>query len=281
MGRLGTVALAQQRSDTGDWAQASVLWQQVVDANPVNGSYWDYLAEARDKLGEHQAAIAAYDKVLELGAWGKRLADTVYPGEVAYRIACCHLRLGHREDAVAALSRALRLAFRDLERPRADPLWEPLRPRGDVRDMLGIIDADTMSRDEGWRADLAFFAREVRRRTPSRDLDEAEFGGELNVLAVLAALIAGSDISLAAGLSVVGAGILACEVMGVFFGATITTTLERPVILAIAWMVGYNLRARQVQAEQSAALLAKADQLREEQAKVATLDERARDDHLG
>ena len=101
-------------------------------------------------------------------------------------------------------------------------------------------------------------------------------GGELMVLAVLAALMAGSDTSLAAGLIVVAAGILACEVMGLFFGATVTTTLEHPAILPIAWMVGYNLRARQVQVEQSAALLAKADQLREEQAKVAALDERAR-----
>ena len=101
-------------------------------------------------------------------------------------------------------------------------------------------------------------------------------GGELMVLAVLAALMAGSDTSLAAGLIVVGAGILACEVMGLFFGATVITTLEHPAILPIAWMVGYSLRARQVQVEQSAALLAKADQLREEQAKVAALDERAR-----
>ena len=101
-------------------------------------------------------------------------------------------------------------------------------------------------------------------------------GGELMVLAVLAALMAGSDTSLAAGLIVVGAGILACEVMGLFFGATVTTTLEHPAILPIAWMVGYSLRARQVQVEQSAALLAKADQLSEEQAKVAALDERAR-----
>ena len=101
-------------------------------------------------------------------------------------------------------------------------------------------------------------------------------GGELMVLAVLAALMAGSDTSLAAGLIVVGAGILACEVQGLFFGATAITTLEHPAILLIAWMVGYNLRARQVQVEQSAALLAKADQLREEQAKVAALDERAR-----
>jgi signal transduction histidine kinase len=101
-------------------------------------------------------------------------------------------------------------------------------------------------------------------------------GGELMVLAVLAALMAGSDTSLAAGLIVVGAGILACEVMGLFFGATVVTTLEHPAILPIAWMVGYSLRARQVQVEQSAALLAKADQLSEEQAKVAALDERAR-----
>lgn len=183
MSLLRTVAAAQERSGAGNWAQAAALWQQVVDANPVNGSYWDYLAEARDELGEHQAAIAAYDKVLELGAWGKRLTYTVYPGEVAYRIACCHLRLGNHEDAVAALSRALRLAFRDLERPRADPLWEPLRTRRDVRDMLGIIDADAVTRDEGWHADLAFLAREVRRRTPSRDLDEAEFGAAVARLA--------------------------------------------------------------------------------------------------
>jgi tetratricopeptide (TPR) repeat protein len=183
MNLLRTVAAAQQKSDTGDWAQAAALWQQVVDANPVNGSYWDYLAEARDQLGDHQAAIAAYDKVLELGAMGKRLTDTLYPGEVAYRIACCHLRLGSHEDAVAALSRALRLAFRDVDRPRADPLWEPLRARSDVRDMLGIIEGGTMSRDEGWRADLAFLAREVQRRTPSRDLDQAEFRAAVTKLA--------------------------------------------------------------------------------------------------
>jgi signal transduction histidine kinase len=108
-------------------------------------------------------------------------------------------------------------------------------------------------------------------------------GGEFEIQAVLAALMAGSDTSLVAGLSVTGAGILACEAMGLFFHASPTATVEHPAILLIAWMVGYNLRDRQARAEQSAALLAKADQLREEQAKVAeerakvaALDERAR-----
>jgi signal transduction histidine kinase len=107
-------------------------------------------------------------------------------------------------------------------------------------------------------------------------------GGELMIQAVLAAVTAGSDTSLAAGLSVVGAGTIACEVTGLL-GANLTTTLEHPAILLVGWLVGRNLLERQVQAEQSAALAAKADQLREEQAKVAeerakvaTLDERAR-----
>jgi signal transduction histidine kinase len=107
-------------------------------------------------------------------------------------------------------------------------------------------------------------------------------GGEFEIQAVLAALTAASDTSLAAGLTVVGLGILACEVMGVL-GTGATTTLEHPAILIVTWLVGRDLLARQVRAEQSAALLAKADQLRaeqarlaEEQAKVAALDERAR-----
>jgi signal transduction histidine kinase len=100
-------------------------------------------------------------------------------------------------------------------------------------------------------------------------------GGEFMIQAVIAAVVAGSDTGLAAGLSVVGVGILACEVQGLV-GATAVSTLEHPFILVVGWMVGRNLRARQVQVEESAALLAKADQLRDEQAKVAALDERAR-----
>ena len=107
-------------------------------------------------------------------------------------------------------------------------------------------------------------------------------GGEFEIQAVLAALAAASDTTLAAGLTVVALGILACEVMGVL-GVGATTTLEHPAILIVTWLFGRNLLAHQVQAEQSAALLAKADQLRaeqakfaEEQAKVAALDERAR-----
>jgi tetratricopeptide (TPR) repeat protein len=197
---LRFVADAQQRTDSGEWAEAAALWQQVVECNPVNGSYWDYLAEARYETGEFQAAIAAYEKVLELGAWGQRLPGTIYPAEVAYRIACCHLRAGDREPALDALSRALSMGFRDLDRPRADPLWESLRAEDAVRDMLGIIDAGRLSREEGWRADLAFLAREVKRRArvPRRDFPDAQFDP---AVAQLAAAVPGlSDAQVIVGM---------------------------------------------------------------------------------
>jgi signal transduction histidine kinase len=101
-------------------------------------------------------------------------------------------------------------------------------------------------------------------------------GGELLIQAVLATVAAGSDTSLVAGLCVTGVGILGCELIWLLFGASVIATLEHPAILIVAWIVGRTLRDRQVQAEQSAALLAKADELREEQAKVAALDERTR-----
>jgi tetratricopeptide (TPR) repeat protein len=136
-GYLRTVAEAEAESDAARWAAAAALWEQVVARNPVNGSHWDRLAEACFERGDYRRAQAAYERVLDLGAWGGRLTQTVFSGEVAYRMACCQARLGDRESAAAALRRALDLGFRDLGRPRSDPLWEPLRGDHAVREMLG------------------------------------------------------------------------------------------------------------------------------------------------
>src|ERR1022692_4001192 len=134
------VAAAEAESDSAQWAAAAALWAQVVERNPVNGSHWDRLAEACSELGDYLGARAAYERVLDLGAWGGRLTQTEFSGEVAYRIACCQARLGDRDSAAAALRRALDLGFRDLGRPRHDELWASLRVDDAVREMLGIPD---------------------------------------------------------------------------------------------------------------------------------------------
>ncbi len=167
-----SLALAQVRSGAGDWAEAAQLWEQVVAVNPVNGSYWASLAAARFAAADYLSAADAYRRVLDLGVRPAERQHEMFPGdmpylipgEVAYSIACCHARLGDSDRAIGALGTALDKGFRDLDRARSDEHWKPLLADQRVAGMLGIVDAAGMSRDKGWQADLAFFAREVIRR---------------------------------------------------------------------------------------------------------------------
>jgi tetratricopeptide (TPR) repeat protein len=169
------LAEAQARSGVCDWAAAARLWAQVVAVNPVNGSYWASLAAARFELADYPAAIEAYRRVLDLGTRPTMRTHETFPGdmpylipgEVAYAIACCYARLGDAESAIAALRAALDKGFRDLDRPSCDQNWAPLLADQRVRDLLGITAAGALSRDEAWRADLAFLAREITRRAPA------------------------------------------------------------------------------------------------------------------
>jgi tetratricopeptide (TPR) repeat protein len=177
---MGMVARARVRTGEKDWAATAELWAKVTAANPVNGDYWARLGQARFGARDYLGAREAYEQALRLG-----LRDTYWPedtqlllpGEVAYRIACCEAAAGDREAAIAALKVALERGMRDLARARSDELWQELRADQRVRDMAGIIDTDGMSRDQGWRYDLAFLAREIKRLAyaPFAIQPEAEF----------------------------------------------------------------------------------------------------------
>lgn len=169
--QLAAVAAAKARSRAQDWSGAAAGWQMVVDANPVNGTYQDRLGEARFALGDYAGALSAYQRALELGVWGEDYGEetrSVFPGEVAYRVARCHARLGDRERAVAALTEAVRSGLRDLERLSTDEHLSSLRgdPRFEMR--WPAVPADG-SRVEGWRTDLRLLQREVHRRAPDPD----------------------------------------------------------------------------------------------------------------
>lgn len=183
-GYLTMLAEAQALTREARWPQAAARWEQVVARNPVHGNHWAALAEAYFSSNDFRRALPAYQRAEELGSWEVRVTDALWPGEFAYRIACCHAALGGDEQAVAALDRALRQGFRDLDRPRADKLWAALRADAVVRELLGIIELGGLSRDEGWRADIAFLAREIRRRSAAfGDTSEPDFAAAVSRLA--------------------------------------------------------------------------------------------------
>ena len=175
----------------GKWSAAAALWARVVELNPVVGYYWVRLAEARYELDDFAGAIAAYEQAERAGVWSRvalnvedghpEAFETVFPAEVAYRIATCRLRSGDTDGAVTGLRRAIDLGLRDLDRPRTDEHWEPVRSDPAVRELLGIFDTEGMTRDDGWRADVAFFAREVKRLAyaPFAEVSEPDFDAQI------------------------------------------------------------------------------------------------------
>jgi signal transduction histidine kinase len=102
-------------------------------------------------------------------------------------------------------------------------------------------------------------------------------GGEaLLIFTFIAALTAGGAASLVAGVAVTAAGVLAFDVSGLAFGASVATLLGLAAVIASGLVIGRNWSGYRVQAEQSAALLAQRDRLEAEQRRADLLDERTR-----
>lgn len=165
---LATLVRAEARTNANQWIEAATLWEQVIAHNPVEGRFWDQLANARYQAKDFRKAIPAYEKVIELG-WG-------LPANSAYNIACAYALLGEKEPALHWLEKAFQLGYRNLENARRDADLESLRADERFRQIVALPDLSRMSRDEGWRYDLALLAREVKRvgYAPLLSKNEAE-----------------------------------------------------------------------------------------------------------
>jgi signal transduction histidine kinase len=101
-------------------------------------------------------------------------------------------------------------------------------------------------------------------------------GSALVAFTFVAALIAGGETSLAVGLAVTGAGVLAFDVGGLAYGDSYMVLLGVPAVLVAGLVIGRNRGDYRIQAEQSAMLLAQREQLEAEQRRADLLDERSR-----
>jgi signal transduction histidine kinase len=101
-------------------------------------------------------------------------------------------------------------------------------------------------------------------------------GSYLLIFAIVAVLATSEDTSLATGLAVVGVGVLAIEIGALIYGGSIGGELGSPLALVSALVVGQSRRAYLAQAKQSAEILAREQQLLEQQRRADVLDERAR-----
>ena len=151
-----TLQLATAKSEAQEWKEATAAWQRVVEANPVNARFWNSFGDAAYGNKEYRKAILAYEKALELGAG--------FPSNVAYNIACCYALLGDKELAFKWLQKAFDMGFRNLAHSQQDSDLVSLHNDPRFNKIVGLADVSKMTRDEGWRFDLALLAREVKRK---------------------------------------------------------------------------------------------------------------------
>lgn len=146
---------AEEKVRSQQWTEAVALWDRVTRANPHDGDNWAQLAYARYQAKDFRASAAAYEQAQSLGAG--------FPFTSAFNIARCHAQLNDKEKAFEWLERALALGFRDLWRLRTDNDLASLRDDPRFKRLASIDDASRLSRVEGWRYDLAFLTRELKR----------------------------------------------------------------------------------------------------------------------
>jgi signal transduction histidine kinase len=101
-------------------------------------------------------------------------------------------------------------------------------------------------------------------------------GAPFVVLAAMATSAAAYNFGLTTACVVTGVGVFAVDVGGLAYRVDTWGLLGVPLLMILGLLFGRLLLGFRLQAEQSAALLANADELRMEQSRAATLDERNR-----
>src|SRR5262249_36670080 len=142
-------------SREGEWAEAAKAWGKVVELNPVNGAFWQERARVCRQAKDYREAIAAYEKALTLGSG--------FRWQTAFNIAWCYSQLGEKDTSLRWLRKALDLGYRNPETVRSNADLKPLQEDAQFKELVGGIDPKTLTRDEGWRYDLRYLAREIRR----------------------------------------------------------------------------------------------------------------------
>jgi ketosteroid isomerase-like protein/tetratricopeptide (TPR) repeat protein len=136
-----------------DWARAADAYKAVVATNPHDGQNWSNYGFSLHSLKRYEQAIKAFEKAANLG---------FRPEVATYNIACAHALLGHNEEALTWLRKALEIGFNQDELLRTDTDLDSLRDIAGFKNLLGAPPAG-LSRAERWAFDLDYLVRRMEK----------------------------------------------------------------------------------------------------------------------
>ncbi len=157
----------------GDWPSSLPVQERLVAANPDLASAWYCLGRSLHGTGRPREAIGAYEKALALGA--------MQPWRLMPDIAKSHLALGDKEAAIDWLERAVKTGSPVRQRWSRDADFAVIKDDPRFKAAALDVDVNGLTRDEGWRRDIAILASEFKRLhyRPFRARTEAQFDAEI------------------------------------------------------------------------------------------------------
>jgi len=162
---LSTLESANKEYEQKNWGEAAVLWERLANANPLNGYFWEYLANAYFQDKKYSKAIPAYIRLIELG-YG-------VPANRAYDIACCYSLLKDKKQSLSWLQKALDMGYYYILHAQTDSDLKFIADEPAFKKLLFLQDVSKMTRIEGWLYDLDMLQWEVKRKaisSPDQDL---------------------------------------------------------------------------------------------------------------
>jgi tetratricopeptide (TPR) repeat protein len=109
---------ARAKMQTGDFAGAAVILEDVVAAEPDNAQAWLSLATAHEQSNEHDSAVEAYHHAIGF---------TTTKGRALYRLGLMYASDGETDSAFAYLAQAKQTATVNVTRLGVDPRSTSLR----------------------------------------------------------------------------------------------------------------------------------------------------------
>lgn len=144
-----------RKLDDGEWADALPIYRRLIAENPTDPWSWMGLGWSLHYTNDFDAAMPAYRRALALGG--------LEPARVWHEMARCQVARQQPDSALDALDAALAAGLPRVHALGTDRRLEPLWPHPRFRGMTGWIDRARTTREQGWRHDLQFLDREIRR----------------------------------------------------------------------------------------------------------------------
>lgn len=183
---------------SGDWADAVTRYGTLVDGNPWHAGY-------HVRLGLAQMRIDRCDLALQSFAIARKLGG--YRFSTDLNSARCEALAGHFDRAVHWLDRLAASGYDDWARLESDTAFAALRTDPRVQLLSGTLHLSHLNQVAGWRADLAYLDRVMRKRHANlfHTLSEAQWTAK--VAALHEAIPGLSDADISARLTILVASI--------------------------------------------------------------------------